>query len=482
VRDPRIRRIVVVLPYLSILDQTAKIYRALFAEFGPHYILEDHSLAYRPLSKGPSDEQDLLERERRLLAENWEAPIILTTSVQLLESLHANRPGPCRKLHNLAGSVLLFDEVQTLPAGLAVPTLKTLARLASEKYGSVVVFATATQPAFEALHEQVQKNEPQGWQPREMVPNPEALFSQNRRVQLEWWLKNPISWPYLATLLEAHPQALVVLNLKRQTQALFRQAEAQGLQEGLFHLSTALCPAHRKAVLEQIQQRLSEQAPCRLVATQVVEAGVELDFPVGYRALGPLEAIAQTAGRINRHGLRPEGRLVVFLPEDEGYPDRAYAQAAQLTKTLQAEGGLELDQPQTVQRYYQSLYALRDVTDPEIERCIQTQNYAELAQHYRLIETPAVNVVVPYNDEALALMQEARDQGISAAWIRQARPYAVPYFLPRSGPPAFLETVFLRYGREKSEVPDWYLCPDKTLYHPALGFTPEEGGASGLVV
>ncbi|WP_027878447.1 CRISPR-associated endonuclease Cas3'' [Meiothermus cerbereus] len=482
VRDPRIRRIVVVLPYLSILDQTAKIYRALFAEFGPHYILEDHSLAYRPLSKGLSDEQDLLERERRLLAENWEAPIILTTSVQLLESLHSNRPGACRKLHNLAGSVLLFDEVQTLPTHLAVPTLKTLARLASDQYGAVVVFATATQPAFEALHKQVQKNEPQGWQPQEMVPDPNALFSQSQRVQLDWWLKNPTPWPHLAALLKADSQALVVLNLKRQAHALFRQAEAQGLQEGLYHLSTALCPAHRKAVLEQIQQRLSEQAPCRLVATQVVEAGVELDFPVGYRALGPLEAIAQTAGRINRHGLRPEGRLVVFLPEDEGYPDRAYAQAAQLTKTLQAEGGLELDQPQTVQRYYQSLYGLRVVTDPEIERCIQTQNYAELARHYRLIETPAVNVVVPYNDEALALMQEARDQGISAAWIRQARPYAVPHYLPRNGVPPYLEPVFLRYGREKSEAPDWFLCPDRALYDSALGFTPEEGGALGLVV
>ncbi|MDW8426460.1 MAG: CRISPR-associated endonuclease Cas3'', partial [Meiothermus sp.] len=424
--DPRIRRIVVVLPYLSILDQTAKIYRELLADFGPHYILEDHSLAYRPLRKELSDEQDMAELERRLLAENWEAPIVLTTHVQLLESLHASRPGACRKLHNLAGSVLLFDEVQTLPTHLAVPTLKTLAHLASEKYGAVVVFATATQPAFDTLHEKVREGEPQGWRPKEIIPQPEQLFGQTQRVKLDWWLKNPTPWPCLVTLLEADPQALVVLNLKRQAHALFRLAEAQGL-EGLFHLSTALCPAHRLKVLGEVQARLSEGAPCRLIATQVVEAGVELDFPVGYRALGPLEAIAQTAGRVNRHGLRKEGRLVVFMPEDEAYPDQAYAQAAKLTRALQAEGGLELT-PDAFRRYYQSLYSLQSPSDPEIERLILTQNYAELARRYRIIESPAVNVVVPYNDEAKALMQEARDRGIAADWIHRARPYTVPYF------------------------------------------------------
>ncbi|PZA07706.1 MULTISPECIES: CRISPR-associated endonuclease Cas3'' [unclassified Meiothermus] len=478
VQDPRIRRIVVVLPYLSILDQTVRIYRELFADFGPHYILEDHSLAYRPLRKDSSDEQDLQERERRLLSENWEAPIVLTTHVQLLESLHASRPGACRKLHNLAGSVLLFDEVQTLPTHLAVPTLKTLSHLASDKYGAVVVFATATQPAFDSLHSKVQENEPQGWQPREIVPDPAALFGQSRRVAVEWRLKNPTPNPALATLLEADPQALVVLNLKRQAHRLFRLAQERGL-EGLYHLSTALCPAHRKRALEEIQARLEAAQPCRLIATQVVEAGVELDFPVGYRALGPLEAIAQTAGRVNRHGLRPEGRLVVFWPEDEGYPDRAYAQAAGLTRALQAEGGLELT-PEAFRRYYHSLYGLQSVSDPEIEGLIKTQNYAELARRYRIIETSAVNVVVPYDDEARALMQEARERGIAADWIHRARPYAVPYFLPKGGPPPFLETVFLRYGR--AEAPDWYLCPDPALYDASLGFIPEEGSGVGLVI
>lgn len=473
VRDPRIRRIVVVLPYLSILDQTARVYRELFRDFGPHYILEDHSLAYRPLREEASDEQDLAERERRLLTENWEAPIILTTHVQLLESLHSNRPSACRKLHNLAGSVLLFDEVQTLPTHLAVPTLKTLSRLASEKYGSVVVFATATQPAFDALDEQVVRGEPQGWRPVEIIPSPEDLHRQSHRVRVEWRLESSTPWSELVEELAGHEQAMVVLNLKRQAHALFRLAEEEGL-EGLFHLSTALCPAHRLRVLEKIQAALEEGRSCRLVSTQVVEAGVDLDFPLGYRALGPLEAIAQTAGRVNRHALREEGLLVVFLPEEEGYPDPAYARAAALTRALQAEGGLDLG-PAAFRRYYQSLYRLQDVSDEEMENLLLTQNYAGLARRYRLIETPAVNVVVPYNEEARALMEEARQQGIGADWVRRARAYAVPYFLPKGGPPTFLEPVFLRRGR--AEAPDWFLSPEADRYHPHLGFTPEEGGA-----
>lgn len=476
-KDPRIRRIVVVLPYLSILDQTAKIYRELFADLGPNYILEDHSLAHHPLREDLTDEQDSAELERRLLSENWEAPVILTTHVKFLESLHSNRPSLCRKLHNLAGSVILFDEVQNLPARLVVPTLKTLSRLASPKYGAVIVFATATQPAFDALDERVGKGEPQGWKPVEVVPEPSELFRQTQRVAVEWRLEEPMSWDDLLPLLEAQPQVLVVVNLKRHAHTLFHRAKEKGL-EGLCHLSTSLCPAHRAKILEEIQMRLKEGMACRLIATQVVETGVELDFPIGYRALGPLEAIAQTAGRVNRHGLRKEGRLVVFLPEDESYPDPAYARAAKLTQALGAEGLLELT-PITFRRYYESLYSLQSVSDPEIERLILTQNYAELARRYRIIESPAVNVMVPYDHEAEALMQEARDRGIDPNWIRRARPYAVSLFLPRGEPPAFLESVPLRSRR--GEALDWYLCADRCFYDPSLGLLTDTdaGGSRG---
>jgi CRISPR-associated helicase Cas3/CRISPR-associated endonuclease Cas3-HD len=486
VHDPRVRRIVVVLPFLTILDQTVDIYRALFAGLGEHYILEHHSLTGLRGGEKVDDAVAQSEKEKRLLSENWDAPIIITTSVQLLESLHAGRPGACRKLHNLAGSIVLFDEVQTLPTKLAVPTLKTLARLASEKYHCTVLFSTATQPAFDLLNDVVRKGEPEtsSWQPREIVSSQQELFSRAKRVHTVWSTQTPLAWPDLVAQLTRHPQALCIVNLKRHAYALTQEAQTQNLG-GIYHLSTALCPQHRRDLLAQIVEDLKANKPCRVFATQCVEAGVDLDFPVVYRALAPLDAIAQARGRCNRHDAYTEpGSLTVFVPEEEKYPTRAYEQAASLTKSLLVEhGSLDLDDPGTYRRFYRGLYSIANTTQPELEGFITSQNYQEFARRYRLIETNAVNVVVPYNDDARTLMQEARDQGISGDWIRRVRGYTVPHFLDKTGTPPYLEPLFLRYQRGlRTEVPDWFLCGDQSLYHRLLGFTPEEGGAQGALV
>ncbi|MBF6593305.1 MAG: CRISPR-associated helicase Cas3' [Thermaceae bacterium] len=485
-QDPEVRRIVVVLPFLSILDQTVNVYRQLFAEFGEHYILEHHSLTGIRDKNSTSDQQSILERQKRLLTENWDAPIVITTSVQLLESLHASRPGACRKLHNLAGSIILFDEVQTLPVKLAVPTLKTLSGLTNEKYNCTVLFSTATQPAFDTLHTSIQQGEPidSGWQPSEIVAQQAQLFSQAQRVNSVWKTQNALTWPHLVAELQDQPQALCIVNLKRHAYALTQEAQKQRL-EGIYHLSTALCPQHRRDLLAQIVADLKAKKPCRVFATQCVEAGVDLDFPNVYRALAPLDAIAQAAGRCNRHDSLPErGTLTVFLPEEEKYPTRAYQQAAQLTRSQLVEhDGLNLDDPETYRRFYKSLYNIADTTDQELENFIKTQNYEEFAKRYRLIETHAVNVVVPYNLEAKTLMQEARDSGITGDWMRRVRGYTVPHFLAVDGVPPYLETLFLRYQwGSRTEVSDWFLCGEESRYDSLLGFLPEEGGVFGALV
>ena len=185
-----LRRVVVVIPYLSIIEQTAQIYRGIFApHFGEEYVLEHHSLAGGGAEQNRTDNEgnrtEDPERRRRLLAENWDAPLVVTTSVQMLESLFSNRPSACRKLHRLARSVILFDEVQTLLTSLAIPTLAALSHLA-QAYGSSVVFSTATQPAFTHLHETVKQHCAGGWQPREIVPEPAKLFTPLRRVEVSW--------------------------------------------------------------------------------------------------------------------------------------------------------------------------------------------------------------------------------------------------------------------------------------------------------
>jgi CRISPR-associated helicase Cas3/CRISPR-associated endonuclease Cas3-HD len=479
--DPKVRRIIVVLPFLSILDQTVGTYRQVLGRLGEHYILEHHSLDTQAdhLSKENVPEYT---REQHLLAENWEAPVIITTSVQFLESLHASRPSVCRKLHNIAGSVVLFDEVQTLPAKLAIPTLKTLSHLATDKYGCTVVFSTATQPAFSALDPLIQQGEPpgHGWRPRELVPDHRALFTQLKRVKADWRLEQAASWEEVLSWIKASEQALCIVNLKRHASQLTLLAQQAGL-EGLYHLSTALCPAHRRRQLDRIRRALAAGEPCRVLATQCVEAGVDLDFPKVFRALGPLDSVAQASGRCNRNGLlEGGGELVVFKPEEQRYPSKAYQQAAEVAQNLvRALGSLDLDDPQTYQSYYAQLYTLARLEDEKIAESMKAQNFSKLSEQYRLIEQRAVNVVVPYDGAAEALMAEGL-QGIHAGWIRRARQYSVPLYLGKKSP-SYLETLFFR-GPRGQQAEDWYLCQKedpftlRSYYDPMLGLLPEEAG------
>lgn len=449
------QRIIVVIPFLTIIEQTARIYRELLApQFGEHYVLEDHSLAgLREAGKVASGDVALVDQDdptSRLLAENWDAPIIVTTSVKCLESLFACRPAACRKLHRYARSIILFDEVQTLPAHLAVATLGTLSRLA-ERYGTTVVFSTATQPAFDHLDSAVKAHCASGWQPREIVPESLGLFRMvGQRTRVEWPGPQALDWDTLATQLAGHPQVLCIVNLKRHARALMERLSRQG-PAGLFHLSTNMCPAHRDRVLGEVRRRLPLGEPCRLISTQCVEAGVDVDFPVVYRAFGPLEAIAQAAGRCNRNGrLDRPGRLCVFMPPEDGgkaYPPGGYAEAASITqlflKTLRQAGQdpAELDlinNPARLREYYRLLYTLTTPDNPsrksaqELYEAIQARDFAGTAELYRLIDKDAVNVLVPYKAKPHAALMEdlAREGHLTAKWIRQARRYAVSLFRP----------------------------------------------------
>ncbi|MEQ1848173.1 MAG: DEAD/DEAH box helicase, partial [Nitrospira sp.] len=295
----RLKRIVLAVPFLTVIEQTARIYRTVFKAFPGNFVLEHHSLAGLGAEAEQRDAEGANERQRRLLAENWDAPIVLTTNVQLLESLFSNRPSSCRKLHNLMDSVILFEEAQSLPQHLVVPTLAALSHL-STAYRSTVVFATATQPAFDTLNEAVRKHAVQGWQPIEAVPEHPALFAALKRVAVRWpETDEKRTWTQLAAELRGVDQALVVVNLKRHALALLNELTGT---ESVFHLSTNLCAEHRRAVMDRVKAQLAVGLPCRLVSTQCVEAGVDVDFPVVFRAMAPLESIAQAAGRCNREG------------------------------------------------------------------------------------------------------------------------------------------------------------------------------------
>jgi CRISPR-associated endonuclease/helicase Cas3 len=501
-QDERIQRIIIVLPYLTLLNQTVGIYRKLFQAFGENYILEHHSLTgirteeIKNSTQKEKDEQTNADKARRLLTENWDAPIIITTNVQFLESLFASRSSGCRKLHNIAGSVVLFDEVQTLPLPLVVPTLKTLSRLACSEYACNVVFSTATQPAFPTLHTRVLEKSPQteilenfGWQPTELVKNTDELYKQAKRVVADWSLaRDPQSFDDIAKKITDDSQALCIVNLKRHAKEL---VEKISKREGLFHLSTALCPAHRNVVLEKIRHALETNQECRLVATQCVEAGVDLDFPRAYRSMGPLEAIVQAAGRCNRSGKEGViGQLFVFLPEEERYPsDVAYRQAAQLTKILLGEkGDLDINDPLLFREYFRRLYDLGQLENKKnqaLENAIERQDYVEVAKLYRLIEQDTVNIVVPYDNYAKELMEEVREYGVTRNWIRQVRPYTVSIYKDHKGNiPSFLETTFLYDYKKRTITQDrsdeWFLCGLEQYYDKDFyGLVPDDSAKSG---
>jgi CRISPR-associated endonuclease/helicase Cas3 len=476
-------RVVVVLPFLSIIDQTVSVYREVLAEgldedIARLLVLEDHSLTGN--QQGEEDKVEITSaRQRALLAENWDAPIVITTSVQFLESLFSNSPAACRKLHRLANSVVILDEVQTLPLRIAIPTLAALSHF-SRRYRTTVVFSTATQPAFDHLDGPVKKLSVAGWRPQEIVPAALNLYARASRVSASWPSEDErSSLDDLAGSLAALDQALCIVNVKRDARELFLKLESRR-NDDLFHLSTDMCPEHRKAVLADVREQLAAGHPCLVVATQCVEAGVDLDFPVVYRALAPLDAIAQAAGRCNRNGRLSKGELHVFRPVDARYPSSDYKQATALTAEMlaQARGDLNLDDPNVFRNYYRRLYSLASIEaqNPDLLEAIQALNFVEVRRHYHVIENAdSINVLTAYDPTRYEeLATGVREKGLSRRWVAAARPLTVGLFRPRGAHRIYdlLEPARLR---DRSQAPDWFIHLRPEHYHRKLGLqVPKE--------
>ncbi len=476
-----LKRIIIAVPFLSIIEQTAAIYKTIFKSFPANYVLEHHSLAGLGSEEAKDDAEVTAERDRRLLSENWDAPIIITTNVQLLESLFSNRPSSCRKLHNLMESVIMFDEAQTLPQAFAVPTLAALSHLSSA-YRTTVMFATATQPAFDTLDNAVSTKVSAGWRPVEAAPEHYRLYDKLRRYEVLWPEEGEsTTWQELADQLREERQVLCVVNLKSHAQALLDELRND---DALFHLSTNQCALHRRSVLDEVRGRLVKGLPCRLISTQCIEAGVDVDFPVVYRALAPLDAIAQAAGRCNREGRQTDnngnrrmGGVRVFEPDVTGdyrkrYPTWAYYQAAEVTRSMLIKARrsglaeLDLNDPQVFREYYRELYDLSrpETLNNELASAITSIDFVRVAKEYRLIDQSAIQVLVPYeqySEQFDELRQQQDKEGISATWIRKAQGLAVSVFRPKSDHPAWgvLIPAKLRYGKGVSD--EWFILEDR---------------------
>ncbi len=385
------RRIIIALPYTSIIDQNARVYRDIF---GDHFVLEHHSQVDIP-EDGRQDENYL---RQRFAAENWDFPIIVTTTVQLFESLFSNKPSRCRKLHNIAKSILILDEVQTLPIELLDQTMDVLRALV-DQYGVTLVLSSATQPAFDQSQYLKAFD---GIKIDEIITNYRTYFEKLKRVEYQPVRKyNTLSDLAMELAKPENTQALVILNTRKHALQLHKELEQLGV-EGLYHLSTLLCGAHRKSLLREITERLDidNPLPVRLISTQVVEAGVDFDFPIVYRAMGPLDRIVQAAGRCNRENKRPEkGKVVIFdFPGNTSAPG-AYKIGTEDTKILLSRNSPEqLHNPELCTEYFQMLFRDVDLDKKGIGSYRRSLDFPTVAEKYRLIED-TLPVVIPTYDK-----------------------------------------------------------------------------------
>lgn len=438
------RRIIVALPYTSIIDQMADEYRVIF---GYRAFLEHHS-DIQIAGDDPDDSPRQEEQRRRLAAENWDASLILTTTVQLFDSLFSNKPSKLRKVHRLANSILILDEIQTLPVLLLEPILDMLSELV-ERYGMTVVLSTATQPAFDRIKTMLPSDSV-----RDIIPDTQDIFHAFQRVSFDFpeehWEEQQVVHELLSS-----PQAMVVVNTKADALRIYdtlRQKDCNAL-----HLSTFMCPAHRRKVIREIRRRLKDNDPCRVVTTQLIEAGVDIDFPLVMRALGPLDRVIQAAGRCNREGKmrdaegRPKrGRVVVFKLKDGKLPPGEYHTGTGIFEGMLAHGAFDPYDQAAISQYFRKLYENQPTdrgyvykgkrrTGVAINPLRQKLDFPRVAEAFHLIEQGGQSAVAVgycgnsphrwHESEAGRLLERLLDPYANRRHLfRELQPYLVNVF------------------------------------------------------
>ncbi len=411
------RRVIIAIPYTSIIEQTAEQYREIFGDA----VLEHHS----------NLDAEKESSKSRLAAENWDAPIIVTTSVQLLESLFAARASRCRKLHNIANSVIVMDEAQLLPPEFLWPVLEVL-RLLVEHYGVTLVLSTATQPALASRKSAHGKTLLSGLDnAREIISDVPALYRALNRVSVE----KPVdmsartSWDDLAKELQQHDSVLAIVNTRRDCRQLFEL-----MPKGTLHLSALMCGEHRSRVIAGIKQRLKEGEAVRVISTQLVEAGVDLDFPVVYRAMAGLDSIAQAAGRCNREGKLARGRVVVFVPPSET-PRGLLSFGEQATRSVWHGRSDELLCHTLYERYFEHYFNAVDVDKHSVVDLLTRDagqcgiQFRTAAEKFRLIDDKGTwSVLVPYDQRAEGLIGKLKNGDVNKGILRQLQRYSVTIY------------------------------------------------------
>ncbi|MFZ2445178.1 MAG: CRISPR-associated helicase Cas3' [Syntrophobacteraceae bacterium] len=455
----RIRRIIYVIPYTSIIEQTADEFRKIFG----NTVVEHHS------------NLDVTDEERetpqsRLACENWDAPIVVTTNVQFFESLFASRTSRCRKLHNIAGSVVVLDEAQLLPPEFLTPILKSLDEL-RKHYAVTVLLCTATQPAF-GPHKSPGFTFEGLEGIREIMEDPAGLFSSLKRVEVKLPenIHEPRSWEELAEELVQLTSVLCIVNRRDDCRLLWSL-----MPEGTFHLSALMCGAHRSVRIAEIKARLKAGTPTRVVSTQLVEAGVDLDFPAVYRAMAGLDSIAQAAGRCNREGLLEKGELAVFTPPSRP-PVGVLRQAAEIGSRLLNEAVPDPLAPDRFTAFFREIYWLQGADRLDARNILRDLkpddelrfSFRSASAKFKLIdETAQAPVIVTYGEKGAKLVEQLTRLGPERWLLRKLQRYVVN--LPRH-----LHDRLRLDGAIREIHAGIFVQGHSALYDEHLGFCPDK--------
>ncbi|MGN0743306.1 MAG: CRISPR-associated helicase Cas3' [Candidatus Fimadaptatus sp.] len=403
------RRVIYVVPFTSIIEQTAAEFRRIL---GDENVLEHHS----NVNYDDDEDADGEQRLKKLATENWDMPVIVTTAVQFFESLFADRPSRCRKLHNLVDSVIIFDEAQTIPIPYLKPCVWAIAEL-TVNYGATCVLCTATQPALGKLFQEAAP----GLNCREIAP----VVDRSVFKRVTYRNVGKLDDDELAARLNAHGQVLCVVGTRRQAQEVYSRLSG----EGSFHLSTLMTPNHRRAVLDTIRQRLKDGLLCRVVSTSLIEAGVDVDFPTVYRAEAGLDSVVQAAGRCNREGKRPadESIVYIFQPDNKYIKGMPHALGRPLAVAQSAKRDCDdWDSEETIRRYFTQLYQVDDLDSKAVVKQLEEGRkmgsfpFRSVGEKFRIIQSDAHTVFIPRTDDAQIMAQRLLRGERSRALMRQA--------------------------------------------------------------
>ncbi len=455
------RRIIYAIPYTSIIEQTADIFRKVFEPLG-EVLIEHHS-------NTDPDEPEKEKSWSRLATENWDAPLIVTTTVQLFESLYAARTSRCRKLHNLVNSVIVLDEIQLLPPEQLNPIRHAIQSL-NQHYDVTFIMSTATPTGFNEQTSPFGKKLLEGIESKEIIDSPEQYYEALKRVNIKLPddFNRRQSWDEIASELKGFDSVLAIVNKREDARMLWEK-----MPDYTFHLSALMCAEHRSKMIKEIKTRLKNKKTTRVVSTQLVEAGVDLDFLVVYRALAGLDSIAQAAGRCNREGKLEKGKVVVFIPPTN--PPAGLLTAIQTTRSLLHGHCKEnIQSPETFKKYFDRFYAeVKEHDKNKVLKKLQQEagegniQFRTAAQRFRMIDDKMILVFVRWGDGKSDQLLSILSKDGPCQWLlRKLQRYTVNIY-------KYQFENMLRRGEIEEIYPGFYAQSKAGIYHSELGLVPE---------